>query len=99
MKLVARILRRAQSDLVEIRDYVRIDSPDGARRIVVGLLTAIERLERFPMSGAVPRDEHLHRSGFRYVRRGRYLVFYKLTRTQVRIYRVLHERREYESML
>jgi plasmid stabilization system protein ParE len=99
MTRVARILRRAQSDLFEIRDYLRIDSPAVAGEIVERLLDAIERLERFPLSGPVPRDERLRRAGYRYIRNGRYLVFYRVGRKHVTIHRVLHERREYSRLL
>lgn len=99
MKRDVRIIRSAQRDLVEIAAYLRCDAPDAAERVIDELLKGIDRLGAFPESGPVPRDERLARLGFRYLACGRYLVFYKLTRAQVRIYRVLHERRAYERLL
>lgn len=99
MKRAVRIIRSAQRDLSEIAAYLRCDAPGRAERVIDELLGGIDRLGAFPESGPVPRDERLARLGFRCLARGRYLVFYKVTRSQVRIYRVLHERRAYERLL
>jgi plasmid stabilization system protein ParE len=99
VKHAVRILRSAQRDLSEIAAYLRCDTPARADAAIDDLLTGIDRLGTFPESGPVPRDERLARLGFRFLARGRYLVFYKVTRSQVRIYRVLHEKRAYERLL
>jgi plasmid stabilization system protein ParE len=94
-----RVLRRAQRDLDEIARYVRRDSPDRAERLIDRLLDAIESLDRLPSRGASPRDPRLRRLGFRFVVEGSHLVFYKVVRTQVRVYRVLYGRRAYDDLL
>lgn len=99
MKRRIRILRRAAADIAEIRDYIETDSPEAADRVVEELLSGIERLGDFPFLGPVPRDERLRRLGYRVLIRGRYLIFYKIVGSQVRVYRVLHQRREYERIL
>jgi plasmid stabilization system protein ParE len=99
MNRQVRILRKAQADLLEIRDYRRRESPAEAERIVDELLAAIERLGRLPESGPVVRDERLRRAGYRYLIQGWYLIFYKLVGAHVRIYRVLHQRRAYARLL
>lgn len=99
MKRAVRILLSAQRDLSEIAAYLRRDAPEGAERVIEEVLRGIERLGELPESGPVPRDPRLARLGFRYLACGRYLVFYKLTRSQLRIYRVLHQRRAYERLL
>ncbi|MEP7124439.1 MAG: type II toxin-antitoxin system RelE/ParE family toxin [Byssovorax sp.] len=99
MKRDVRVVRSAQRDLAEIAAYLRCDTPAAAERTLEELLSGIDRLGVFPESGPAPRDERLARLGFRYLARGRYLVFYKVTRSQVRVYRVLHQRRAYERLL
>ena len=99
MKREVRIIRSAQRDLSEIAAYLRCDTPAAAERTLDELLGGIDRLGLLPESGPVPRDPRLARLGFRYLARGRYLVFYKVTSAQVRIYRVVHERRAYERLL
>jgi toxin ParE1/3/4 len=99
MKKKARILRRAQEDLIEIRDYIERDAPQTAQRFVDKLISKIERLEDSPEMGVVPRDEYLCARGYRVLIEGEYLIFYKVSSHQVRIYRVLHGRRKYRHLL
>ncbi len=94
-----RILRKAQDDLEEIQRYVARDRPAAADRLVDRLLDRIESLEDFPEAGVVPRDERLVVLRFRVLVEGEYLVFYRLVRTQVRVYRVVHGRRRYGHMI
>jgi len=99
MKRTVRILRKAQADLEEIQRYVERDRPEAAERLVSRLLNRIETLERFPKTGVLPRDDRLRTLGFRVIMEGEHLIFYKLVRTQVRIYRVIHGRRKYKHMI
>ena len=99
MSRTVRVLRRAQRDLLEIREYVAWDDPAAAQRVVEGLVTAIESLADLPERGARPREARLRRMGYRFLVQGRYLVFYKVLRAQVRVYRVLHGSRAYSDLL
>ena len=99
MKKKVRILRRAQTDLTEIRSYIERDSPRTAERFLDKLITKIEGLEDSPEMVVVPRDPHLQDRGYRVLIEGEYLVFYKVLSRQVRIYRVLHGRRKYRRLL
>ena len=99
MKRPVRVLRRAQNDLIEIRDYVRRDRPDAADRLIEKLLDAIESLEQLADRGVLPRDERLRSLDYRVLIEGEYLVFYKILRSQVRIYRVVHGRRKYGHLV
>ena len=94
-----RVLRRAEQDLREAREYIAIDRPDSASRVIDCILDAIERLGRFPHGGPVPRDGRLKRLGYRYLSVDDYLVFYKVIPRWVRIYRVLHAKRAYWRIL
>lgn len=99
MSYAVRILRRAQRDLLEIQEYIARDDPAAAGRVVEALLDAIERLAQLPKRGSRPKDERLRGLGYRCLVQARYLVFYKVLRAQVRVYRVLHGRRVYEEIL
>jgi len=50
----------ALADLDSIADYIALDKPDAATRYVRQVFSAVERLVRFPKSGAmVPEIPHL----------------------------------------
>ena len=98
MKTV-RILRRAQTDLEEIKRYIERDSPRRAEKFVSKLLDRIESLSTLPNAGILTRDEVLRARGFLVLIEGQYLIFYKVLSKQVRVYRVLHGRRRYQHLL
>jgi plasmid stabilization system protein ParE len=99
VKRAVRVLRRAQADLLEIQAYIVRDRPEAAEALVKAILDLLQSLEAMPDRGAVPRDTHLRHAGYRYVRHGEYLIFYKVLRSQVRVYRILHGRRLYKDLL
>lgn len=99
MKRSVRVLQRAQSDLTEIRNYVGRDRPTAAEHLVAKLLDSIESLAQLAERGTVPRDERLRRLGYCVLIKGEYLIFYKILRAQVRVFRVLHGRRRYRHLI
>ncbi len=94
-----RILRRAQADVIEICNYVERDSPRAAKRLVDKLLDRIDSLASLPERGVTPKDDYLRARGFRVIIEGECLIFYKMLRRQIRVYRVLHGRRKYRHLL
>lgn len=94
-----RILRRAVQDLEEARRYVERDRPAVARALLIRLVAAAESLAEHPERGALPRDERLRSLGYRFLVAEPYLLFYKVGRSVVRVYRVLHGQRRYQSIL
>jgi toxin ParE1/3/4 len=99
VKLRVRVLRRAQHDLFEIQAYLRRETPGVADQRIEELLQAIESLKSFARRGAVPKDSRLRRAGYRFLLRDPYLVFSKATRSQARVYRVLHGKRTWRELL
>jgi addiction module RelE/StbE family toxin len=99
MNRTVRILRRAQADLDEIKRYVERDRPQAAMKLLEQILSGIESLQDYPDRGKTPLDERLRLLGFRVLIQGDYLVFYKVLRRQVRVYRVIHGRRKYEHLV
>jgi toxin ParE1/3/4 len=99
MSVTVRILRKAQADLLEIEAYIGRERPSAARRVLDRVLDAIDTLAESQRSGPLARDARLRRRGFRFLVTGRYLIFYKTGRSGVRVYRVLHGKREYRRLL
>lgn len=94
-----RFLSRAVSDLTEIGEYLAIEAPEAKERLLGRIVDAAEGLSTFGERGPIARDPVLRARSFRSLRVGRYVVFYKLTPTTARIYRVLHERRDWAHLL
>ncbi|MBI3301021.1 MAG: type II toxin-antitoxin system RelE/ParE family toxin [Deltaproteobacteria bacterium] len=94
-----RILRRAQTDLLEIQAYIARDNPAAAEGLVNAILDLLHSLGTLPDRSAIPKDAHLQQAGYRYMQHGEYLIFYKVLRSQVRVYRILHGRRLYKDLL
>ena len=46
----------ALSDLVAIADYIALDKPEAARRLVQRVFEHVEQLSTHPQSGSVPRE-------------------------------------------
>lgn len=94
-----RFLARAVSDLVEIRRYLEIEAPHVVERILVSIVDSGESLGAHGEKGPLARDPILAHKGYRSLRQGRYVIFYRLTPNTVRIHRVLHERRSWARLL
>jgi toxin ParE1/3/4 len=99
VKRTVRVLDWACRDLDEIRQCVAGDRPDAAKELAGRLLDAIDSLAVQPDRGAVPRDGRLRARGYRFLVVRPYLVFYRVGARAVRVYRVLHGRRQYSLLL
>jgi toxin ParE1/3/4 len=94
-----RILRRAQRDLQQIYDFVVREAPLRADSFIDELYDAIESLSTLSDRRGIPRDPTLTQQGYRFLVHGRFLVFYKVLRRQVRVYRVVRGSRAYRGLL
>lgn len=99
MTRIVRVLRRAQRELQEIHDLVVREAPLRADPFIEGLLDAIDSLSTLADPGAAPRDDILRQQGHRFLVHGAYLVFYKVRKNRVRVYRVLRGGRSYRGLL
>lgn len=99
MTPVVRVLRRAQNDLAEIHRYIERERPGAADRFLNRLLDTLDSLHDMPQRGAVPRDPRLASLGYRVLVVEEYPILYKIVRSHVRVYRVVHGRRRYQHLL
>ncbi len=92
----------ARSDLLDIARSLAEISKDKAFavRFVRELQQETARLERFPESGAVPRDRVLKSSGYRLVH-GDYLLFYLYEKEKNAVYvmAVFNGKRDYMRVM
>lgn len=87
----------ALSDLEAIADYIALDNPDAARKLVTAVFAATERLETFPGSGRTPPE--LPDSVYREVGVPPCRVFYRQDADSVLILHVMREERQLRTYL
>ncbi len=66
----------ALNDLDEIAEYIALDKPSAAKKLVGNVFTKVERLENFPKSGRKPPE--LNESRYREVVVPPCRVFYRI---------------------
>jgi toxin ParE1/3/4 len=87
----------ALSDLDEIAEYIALENPAAARKLVQEVFSVVERLERHPRSGKIP--DELDGSRYREVVVGPCRVFYRHTKGKVLLLYVMRSERELRNFL
>lgn len=87
----------ALSDLDEIAEYIALENPTAARRLVQLVFSAVERLERHPKSGKYP--DELGRGRYREIASGPCRIFYRHSKEYVFILYVTRSERELRNFL
>ena len=93
--------RAAQKDLLEIKSYIAIDleNPKAAMEVIKRITKKIRLLNDNPLMGAALASISGANSDERFLVCGSYMVFYRLTRENIFIDRVLYGRRDYLRVL
>lgn len=99
--LPIRYTQDAMDDLDTIFDYIALEDPAAALRMLDAIDRRISRLAGQPRMGAAVASNDLSvvRPGYRYVVVAPYLVFYRAERGEVRIGRILHSRQDWLFLL
>ena len=98
-KYTIRYLPVAVDDLISIFDWIAQDSPARAATFVELLDKRIGTLAAHPFIGRIPKDEKLHKFGYRVLTIESYLVFYFVRGRIVEIHRVIHGLRNLEEIV
>ncbi len=77
----------ALQDLDAIADYIALDNPEAARRLVQRVFTHIEQLQNFPFSGSKPKE--LQRTPYRQIVEPPCRIFYRVDGDTVLIVHVM----------
>lgn len=95
-KYQIRYLPIAEQDLSEIIDYIRIDDPGIAMKLLDQIDELVSKLEDFPSLGKVPKDRYLQYQDYRILVVSSYLIFYVIDEpnSTVEIRRIIHGRRK-----
>jgi toxin ParE1/3/4 len=87
----------ALSDLDQIAEYVALENPSAARKLVQRVFAAVERLEQHPKSGNIPLE--LEGGRYREAVVGPCRVFYRYSSGEVLVLCVIRAERELRNFL
>ena len=89
----------AESDLENIFDYIMLEDPSAAEKMLDNIVSSLKRLEDFPNSGVRISHKSLAHYHFRMVVIEPYVAFYKVFEDAVFVYRILHGAQDYIQFL
>jgi len=89
----------AVSDLTDIFEYLKLDSPQATLKLLDHIDKSILQLEDFPYIGVAPKEQRLVNLGYRMLIVENYLVFYVVLDNKVEIRRVIYGKRKYSFLL
>jgi plasmid stabilization system protein ParE len=89
----------AETDLIEIAEYIANDNPTAARKLVADIYQACESLAKMPTLGHPRKDLTPDPAVLFYCVRDYYLVIYRRGTKPLQIARVLHGARDVEDEL
>jgi len=87
----------AINDLNELAEFIALDKPSAAKRLVKAVFKSTNRLRDFPESGKVPQE--LSDTNYREIVVGPCRVFYRVEKNKVFILYVMRSERELRLFL
>ncbi len=94
-----RLLPIAEDDLDEIVDYISVENPRAAEKLLNHMVKNLEYLTTHPYLGKTPNEVDVARMGYRFLVIENYLLFYTIEENTVLVHRVLHGARNYLDLL
>ena len=91
----------ARQDVDQIFDYIanELENPSAAVETVKAILDSAESLEGFPFIGSLVNGLPQCIDEYRFLGVKNYLIFYRVTDSQIFIDRILYKRRDYLPLL
>lgn len=96
-----RINPLAADDLVKIKNYItkELENPKAAINIINQIIDTYENLKKFPKLGKMLSNQINIDTDFRYIISGNYIIFYRVDKEYISIYRILYAGRDYLRIL
>jgi len=94
-----RVLPVAEDDLNEIVDYISVENPRAAQKLLDRIVKNLEYLTTHPYLGKIPDEIDFARMGYRFLVVENYLIFYTIEYNVVIVHRVIHGARNYLDLL
>lgn len=89
----------AEKDLTDIIEYISLDDPNSALKLLDEIDNSISKLSDFPYMSCIPKDSRLQYLNYRILVVSSYLVFYVVKDNYIEIRRILHGKRKYDFLL
>jgi plasmid stabilization system protein ParE len=91
----------ARRDLDEIFEYIscELENPAAASGTVNAILDQTEKLEDFPFIGSIVQGLPFAADTYRFLGVRNYLVFYRVSESEIFVDRILYAKREYRTLL
>ena len=94
-----RFLKIAEEDFSEIINFIAADNVKAANDTANKIEKDLLLLSENPLLGRIPRDEEIKNLGYRYLIVQNYIIFYTIEVKSILIHRILHQARNYKSIL
>jgi toxin ParE1/3/4 len=94
-----RLFALAEQDIVDICEYIAVENPSAAERVLSRIERDLSAIGTQPFVGRIPRDPDIARLGYRYFIIADYLAFYRLEPSLIVVYRIFHVARDYSEIL
>ena len=94
-----RLLSVAEEDLSEIINFIAADNLSAAVALANKIENDLMLLSENPFMGRVPRDEEIKNLGYRYLVVQNYIIFYTVEDNTIFVHRILHQARDYKTLL
>lgn len=84
-------------DLEEIANYIALDKPSAAKKLVKNVFETVKRLKQFPKSGKIP--EELEDTNYLEIIEGPCRIFYRINDDTVYLLYVMRSERKLRSYI
>lgn len=98
-KYQIRLLKIAEEDFSEIVNFIADDNLEAAKVLADKIEKDLILLSENPFMGRVPRDEEIKNLGYRYLIVQNYIIFYTIEESSIFVHRILHQARDYKTLL
>lgn len=85
-------------DLLDIKEYISVDSEEQAKKVVAEILADMERIGDFPNSGNLLSNKVRCDARYRYVITYSYATIYRVEEDAVYVTNVLHLARDFSAL-
>ncbi len=98
-KYSVRFLSLAEHDLQELTTYIAAENITAALALLETIHRECLKLGAHPYLGRIPNDQQLRQLGYRMLIVENYIIFHKIKKKIVPIYRIIHGARDFKILL